>query len=158
MSALCPDSLTWMVVKDFNSFQRKRNGTTRRTGTVTLSAEPGNLTNTNSYKYSGFNSKTIGFTVQETEGPSGPRVSLELELKNAKKTQKPSQSKHKVPLRFKNYARAEKCIASQTIDSHYRKDLINAAMSRWAKLHSARKVKEGTAKPMKKQPGRRSKA
>jgi len=155
MSALCPDSLTWMVVKDFNSFQRKRMGKTRRSGTVTLAAEPGNLTNQSSYKYSGFNSKTIDISVKETEGPKGPWFSMEMQLKNAKKTQKPSQSKHSVPLRFKNFARAEKCIASQTIDSHYRKDLINAAMTRWAKLHSARKVKEGTAQPMKKQPGRR---
>ena len=53
------------------------------------------------------------------------------------------------PLRFKSYAGAQKCIASQTIGNSYRSDLIEAAMKKWSKLHAFRRVKEGIAKPLK---------
>ncbi len=45
-------SLVWQLVKDHNSFLVKR-GRSARLGAVQLSAEPGNVLNVNSFKYSG---------------------------------------------------------------------------------------------------------
>lgn len=45
-------ALVWQLIKDNNSFLVKR-GRTHRSGAVQLSAEPGNLLNVNSAKYSG---------------------------------------------------------------------------------------------------------
>ena len=73
---------------------------------------------------------------------------------NAKKGNKPAKGYAAIPLRFKSYMGAEKCIASQTVDSHYRKDLVAAATKKWTRLHNFRRCKEGVAKPMKQSMGR----
>ncbi|CAN0268378.1 unnamed protein product, partial [Discosporangium mesarthrocarpum] len=55
------DELTWALIKKNNCFLYKRNGQTARSGKVVLSAEPNNLLNYNSFKYSGLaNSKAVG--------------------------------------------------------------------------------------------------
>ena len=59
------------------------------------------------------------------------------------------------PLRFKSYKGAEKVIASQTVGNSYRSDLVAAAMKKWCKLHSYRRVKEGIAKPLQQKKGRK---
>lgn len=76
------DSLVWMIVKNHNSFQQKRNGRTKRTGTVTLSSEPGNLMNTNSFKYSGLaNSKVVKMVYSEEGDDKKPKVTLALKVR-----------------------------------------------------------------------------
>ena len=155
--AACPDSLTWMLIKDHNSFHHKRNGNTNRSGSVTLSSEKGNLNNTNSSKYSGLaNSKTIHFNARHVKRGEKLEVKIAMQLKVPRKSHKPAKSIRSIHLRQKNIGRAEKTVASQTIDSHYRNDLIRTAMKRWARLHSMRRVAEGIDKPLNKQPGRKA--
>lgn len=61
--AVCPPSLTWMLIKDQNAFLHKRNGQTKRSGTIALSSEPFNLTQKNSFTASGLcNAKAIDIT------------------------------------------------------------------------------------------------
>ena len=49
--------LQWLLVKNSNAFLVKRKG-------VQFSSEPGNLNNTNSFKFSGLaNKKTVGVSV-----------------------------------------------------------------------------------------------
>lgn len=53
------ETLIWHLIKDNNSFLIKRERSSRR-GAVQFSSEPGNLMNTNCFKYSGIaNSKTV---------------------------------------------------------------------------------------------------
>jgi hypothetical protein len=77
------DPLIWLCVKDYNSFQRKRGNTSFRRGTITLSAEPGNLTSTNSYKASGIaNVKAIEIssTVVDREGKKDNKIVMRLKV------------------------------------------------------------------------------
>ena len=60
------DALVWHLIRDNNSFLVKR-GRTRRDGAVQLSAEPGNLLNVNTFKYSGIaNSRTLTLSTDTT--------------------------------------------------------------------------------------------
>lgn len=63
-----PD-LIWLIIKDNSSFLVKRNG-------VQFSREPNNLTNKNSFKYSGLaNTKAIGVSA------SGKGVAVSIKTK-----------------------------------------------------------------------------
>jgi hypothetical protein len=54
--------LIWEIVKKHNCFIRKSGNTPDKKGVTTFSAESGNLTNKNSYKFSGIaNAKGITF-------------------------------------------------------------------------------------------------
>lgn len=56
---MASDQLVWQIVKGHNSFMRKGlNG-------MVLSAEPGNLYNKHSYKYSGATSAVLGCFMQQ---------------------------------------------------------------------------------------------
>ena len=60
-----PDCLVWEITKRNSSFIRNKNGKTKRSGAVSFSADPMNLSGLNSYKNSGIaNSKAIGFDGQ----------------------------------------------------------------------------------------------
>lgn len=55
-------ALVWQLIKNHNSFLVKR-GRTHRAGAVQFSAEPNNLLNVNSAKFSGLaNERTVGVT------------------------------------------------------------------------------------------------
>lgn len=59
-------ALVWQLIKNNNAFLIKR-GNTKRDGFVELSAEPGNLLNVNSAKYSGLaNETTVGVSADLT--------------------------------------------------------------------------------------------
>lgn len=54
-----------VVVQRTSSFLSKRNGNTRRTGSITLTKEPFNLTGKNTFKDSGLaNSRAVGIRVR----------------------------------------------------------------------------------------------
>ena len=60
------DSLVWEIVKNNNSFMRKKNGRTARSGSIRFSTERGNLMSRSTYKYSGLaNSKTIDISIKK---------------------------------------------------------------------------------------------
>ena len=62
---MASEQLIWEVTKTFNSHLRKSPGT-RRSGRITLAAEPGNLTHTHSYAHSGIaRTKAVGVSAGE---------------------------------------------------------------------------------------------
>jgi len=155
------DSLVWQCIKDFNSFQRKRGCTSFRKGTITLSAEPGNLTSTNSFSASGLaNSRSIAITASSavvTKGKNKDKkvVQIVMSLKNAKKANKPAQGNTATRVRYTKYLKAENCIASQTADNFYRADLVKAATKKWSMLHQFRRANEGKSKGLVQKTGRK---
>ena len=68
-----PASLVWACVSRHNSFQRSKNGRTRRSGKVIFSVEKGNVANMSTFKYSGIaNDKSVDVTMGEDEKGSYP--------------------------------------------------------------------------------------
>lgn len=58
-------SRVFAALQRTSSFLSKRNGSTRRTGTITLTKEPFNLTGKNTFKDSGLaNSRAVGIRVR----------------------------------------------------------------------------------------------
>ena len=150
--ATCPPSLTWMLVKDQNAFMHKRNGQTARSGSVTLSGEPFNLTNKHSFKASGLcNEQAVGVDLD----PAAERPTGCLTLKVKKAAAKPAKQVAKTPLK-KNFRRVAKAITSQTAGQYYRADLKDAALQRWSSVYRFAMVKKGLKKPAKGKYGRKS--
>ena len=139
------DSLVWELVKNNNSFMRKVNGKTRRSGSVRFSVERGNLTSRSTYKYSGLaNSKTIDITPT-----SDNRAALTLKTKKASTSGK--GGKTEIALN-KPFRRTEKTIKSQATDNYYRPDLKNAALAKYTAVYRSNRVAKGVKKvaPLKK--------
>ncbi|CAN0304808.1 unnamed protein product [Ascophyllum nodosum] len=149
------DDLRWSLVRSHTCFLYKRNGQTKRSGKVVLTAEPNNLMNKNSYKYSGLaNSKAVGIEfAKDSEG----RPCAAMCLKSSKKSNKPKKSVGKSVIK-KSFPSVCQAIEKQTRGTHYRPDLENAALVRWSKVHRALRVKKGEMKPMTISSGRKSQA
>jgi len=119
MNNISPD-LIWNATKKRSSFLVKRNG-------AQFSSEPGNLMNSNSFKYSGLaNPKTVDVRQAGAKG-------LTLVLKN-KKANKPSKSTQQVQLRRSDVRAASKTLKALVDRSFYRRDLTQAALARVTKL------------------------
>ncbi|KAF9897166.1 60S ribosomal protein L28, partial [Lobosporangium transversale] len=102
--------LTWLLIKNNNSFLVKRNG-------VQFSSEAGNLLNKNSFKYSGLANKK---TVDITAAPSGRGVVVA--TKKAKvSAYKPAKTITKVTL-TKGIRKSARSVAGLTRNG-YRPDL-----------------------------------
>ncbi|ORX89535.1 ribosomal protein L28 [Basidiobolus meristosporus CBS 931.73] len=126
--------LTWLLVKDNSSFLVKRNG-------VQFTTEPNNLTNLNSFKYSGLaNNKVVGVTA----APSGKGVVLTTKKQSVSAT-KPSKSFQKTSVSGSS-RRAAKVIVNSTARSGYRADLRKAALGRLSAILAAQKPKKVTKK------------
>ncbi|KAK9761654.1 hypothetical protein K7432_013291 [Basidiobolus ranarum] len=126
--------LTWLLVKDNSSFLVKRNG-------VQFTTEPNNLTNLNSFKYSGLaNSKVVGISAN----PSGKGVVLSTK-KQVISSSKPAKSFQKVAISGSS-RRAAKTIVNVTARSGYRADLRKAALGRLSAILAAQKPTKVTKK------------
>jgi len=139
------DSLVWELVKNNNSFMRKVNGRTRRSGSVRFSVERGNLTSRSTYKYSGLaNSKTIDISATEDN-----RATLTIKTKKASTSAK--SGKAEIALN-KDFRRVEKTIKSQATDNYYRPDLKSAALAKYTAVYKSNRVAKGVKKcpPIKK--------
>merc|ERR1712141_347917 len=126
--AAASSDLQWLCVRNTSSFLKKSNG-------ATFTAEPNNLLNRNSFKYSGLvNKKSIG-VVEDKAGCA---------IVYGKLTNKPA--KNTVSQTFtKDVRRAAKAIAGQTAGSYFRADLKKAAQARAAAI-----LKNRTAKRVQK--------
>ncbi|KAF8059736.1 RPL28A [Scenedesmus sp. PABB004] len=128
--AAIPSALVWECVKGHNSFVRKNlNG-------AIFSAEPGNLYNKHSYKYSGVaNAKTVDITA---EGDA-----VKVSKKRSKTAQQPAKglavSASKKPGR-----RVLKAVAKDV--GSYRPDLKAAAVARASAVLKSLRVKKAAAK------------
>ncbi|KAG0233126.1 60S ribosomal protein L28 [Actinomortierella wolfii] len=122
--------LTWLLIKDNNSFLVKRNG-------VQFSSEANNLLNKNSFKYSGLaNNKTIGIQA----APSGRGIVLSTK-KVSVPAFKPAKAINKVTI-TKGARKAAAAVAASTARAGYRADLRKAALARVsAVLRSQKPVK-----------------
>ncbi|CAG8550565.1 3493_t:CDS:2 [Funneliformis mosseae] len=121
------DDLIWLLLRNRNSFLVKRNG-------AEFTSEPNNLTNLNSFKYSGLaNSKAIGVTA----GPDDRGVAVV-----TKKTQaasfRPAKSINKVVL-TKGIRRSAKSFTNHFTRSHYRPDLRKNALARISSIYQSQK-------------------
>ncbi|CAG8745057.1 6039_t:CDS:2, partial [Ambispora leptoticha] len=115
-----------LLVKNNNSFLVKRNG-------VQFSAEQGNLTNLNSYKYSGLaNRKTIGVI------EAGKKGVVIITKKTKVPDCNPRDSLHKVTL-TKGVRRAAKSFTNEYTRSKYRPDLRKEALARISAIYESQK-------------------
>lgn len=140
-----PDSLVWELVKNNNSFMKKKNGRTSRSGTVRFSVERGNLASMSTYKYSGLaNSKTMDVT------PTVDNHAV-LTFKTKKAGTSCKSGKASIALN-KDFRRTDKRIVSVAKDTYYRPDLMSAALAKYTKVYKANRVAKGVKKvaPVKK--------
>uniref|UniRef100_A0A7S2UUC9 Ribosomal eL28/Mak16 domain-containing protein n=1 Tax=Fibrocapsa japonica TaxID=94617 RepID=A0A7S2UUC9_9STRA len=141
------DALTWLLLKNNSAFLTKRNGNTKRSGSITLSSEPGNLMNLNSAKYSGANNKAVDLSLVDDK--------IVLGLKSTKKWNQVKKAVGKTPLN-KNYRRSAKVIRSQIASNAYRADLEKAALARYSSLYRFNRIKKGVVKTPKIKKGRKA--
>ncbi|KAK3820304.1 MAG: ribosomal protein L28e [Benniella sp.] len=118
--------LTWLLVKNNNSFLVKRNG-------VQFSSEAGNLLNKNSFKYSGIANKKI---IDISAAPTGRGVVVATKKSNVPAF-KPSKGIHKVTL-SKGVRKSARSVAGLA-RSGYRADLRQAALARVAAVLKSQK-------------------
>ncbi|KAL0088301.1 ribosomal protein L28e [Phycomyces blakesleeanus] len=125
--------LVWELIKNNNSFLVKRSG-------VQFSSELNNLTNLNTFKYSGLaNSKTVSIH----PAARGIRVALT----KAKKTQSPAKAINATVIN-KSRRHTAKSVANLIAASKYRPDLRQAALARaTACINVTKPKKVAAAKP-----------
>eukprot|EP00343_Euplotes_focardii_P010624 CAMPEP_0205831470 /NCGR_PEP_ID=MMETSP0206-20130828/44178_1 /ASSEMBLY_ACC=CAM_ASM_000279 /TAXON_ID=36767 /ORGANISM="Euplotes focardii, Strain TN1" /LENGTH=125 /DNA_ID=CAMNT_0053136137 /DNA_START=27 /DNA_END=404 /DNA_ORIENTATION=+ len=115
--------LTWQLIKKHNSFLIRRDG-------VLFSTEPNNLTNKNSFKYSGLaNNSTVGVEIN-TEGKGCVLVTKK---KSSAARRRPASAHNRTVLR-KDFRRVARTIKAETQGKNYRGDLTSAALARWSKI------------------------
>mmetsp|Transcript_5593 Transcript_5593/g.8814 ORF Transcript_5593/g.8814 Transcript_5593/m.8814 type:complete len:152 (-) Transcript_5593:86-541(-) len=137
----CPDALVWELTKNNNSFLKKKNGSTKRSGVIEFSTEKGNIKSLNQFKYSGIaNSKTYDIVCTDDN-------KAELIIKTASKAAtQPKKAKAVIPVRRSDFRRGEKAIRKNTSDVYYRRDLEAAALGKWTKVYQANKRAKGVKK------------
>lgn len=127
------EQLVWNIVKRNNAFLVK----TRRFGGLELSLEKNNLTNTNSFKYSGFRDRAVDVKLTK----KGARV----EKKNVKNAQTPKKSVYGVKINKHGFNGKATSVVVQTQGLNYRPDLAAASLQKLRKLHNAaQKAKKAT--------------
>mmetsp|Transcript_12686 Transcript_12686/g.25870 ORF Transcript_12686/g.25870 Transcript_12686/m.25870 type:complete len:153 (-) Transcript_12686:31-489(-) len=136
-----PASLVWACVSRHNSFQRSKNGRTRRSGKVIFSVEKGNVANMSTFKYSGVaNDKSVDVTMGEDEKGSYP-VFVK---KTVSKASKPVKALQKSKFSTSNIRKAVTSLESQ--NSYYRPDLQSKLAAKYSALANGVKVGKGLRK------------
>jgi len=143
-----PDQLVWEIVKKNNSFVKKRNGRSKRSGKVAFSVEKGNLKSINQLKYSGLaNSKTIDIIID-----SDNRAQLYTKTASKCHTQ-PKKGKVISNAVNKDFRRSEAAILKVT-DTFYRQDLKEVALAKYTKAYQGNRRAKGITKPVPVKKGR----
>jgi large subunit ribosomal protein L28e len=137
-----PDSLVWELTKKNTSFMKKRNGSTKRTGSIKFSVEKGNIQSLSMFKYSGLaNSKVADVACTPENGAV-------MVTKTASKAHsKPSKGIVSTPVN-KNFRRVESTINKAIVDNYYRPDLKSAVLAKWTKVYQANRRAKGITKPV----------
>ncbi len=149
-----PDSLTWSLINQNNSFMRKRNGRTSRSGAIRFSAEPGNLKSVSTFKYSGLaNSKT--FDVSSVVVGDKKRHKIVVSSKTSKAGVSPKKGSAS-SLVAKNFRSAVgKTLAAPNGEKFYRRDLVDDVKAKYAALYNEVRVKKGIKKGLTIKTGRK---
>eukprot|EP00292_Cryptomonas_paramecium_P021776 CAMPEP_0113664332 /NCGR_PEP_ID=MMETSP0038_2-20120614/1670_1 /TAXON_ID=2898 /ORGANISM="Cryptomonas paramecium" /LENGTH=157 /DNA_ID=CAMNT_0000579521 /DNA_START=38 /DNA_END=511 /DNA_ORIENTATION=- /assembly_acc=CAM_ASM_000170 len=141
MSAHVSPDLLWMLTRSHTSFLNKR-----ESGRIQFTSEPCNLTNLNSFKYSGLaNSKAADIKssvkVENGVAKNDNGIIITTKIQKSKKNSvlsKPAQVfksiKSTNPAKQINFRRMANCVR-KTVGGNYRPDLVNAALARWTKYH-----------------------
>lgn len=132
--------LTWMLVRKNNSFLRKNGG-------VALSAEPGNVKNVHSYKFSGLaNARTVDLQQVKVSAKNGKvDTRVKLTTKRAKGARKPASGSASTLLtkhRNGGVVKGARAVRTATKGSFYRADLADLAVARYHRLHAATKLRK----------------
>lgn len=143
-----PDQLLWECVKKNNSFLRKKNGHTKRSGSVTFSVEKGNLASLNMLKYSGLTgSKTIDVVCSDDNR-------AQLITKTASKCDSQPKKAYVTANVNKDFRRSAQQITKATTDVFYRRDLKKAMLGKYTKVYAANRRAKGITKPVLTKKGR----
>jgi len=143
-----PDQLCWELIKGNHAFLKKKNGHSKRSGKVSFSTEPGNLTSLNMFKYSGLaNSKAVDVLIDDENR-------AQLYTKTASKCATQPKKSKVVSNINKDFRRAESVIMKKTVDNFYRRDLKAAALGKYTKVYQANRRAKGITKPVPTKKGR----
>jgi large subunit ribosomal protein L28e len=144
-----PDQLVWEIVKKNSSFLRKKNGHTKRSGSITFSVERGNLKSLNQLKYSGLaNTKTIDVISRDNRA--------QLITKTASKAHSQPKKGMVATNINRDFRRSEGVILKQSIDNFYRRDLKAAALGKYTLVYQANRRAKGITKPVPVKKGRKN--
>jgi len=143
----CPDSLVWQIVGQNNSFQKKVNGSTKRSGATTFSNEKGNLYSVNSFKFSGLaNSKAV-----DVSATSDNTTVISTKTKSAATSPKKSQASAAANKCFK---RSSGTVKNLVASNYYRRDLEAAALAKYSAVYKANKISKNVKKGLPVKTGR----
>mmetsp|Transcript_114802 Transcript_114802/g.161235 ORF Transcript_114802/g.161235 Transcript_114802/m.161235 type:complete len:151 (+) Transcript_114802:66-518(+) len=144
----CPDSLVWELTRSNTSFLKKRNGKTKRSGTISFSTEKGNVKSLNQFKYSGLaNSKAANIVCTDNN-----RANLIVKTASKAATQ-PKKGVATIPMN-KDFYRVESAIRKHTQDNFYRRDCEAALLGKWTKVYQANRRAKGIKKTVPCKKGR----
>eukprot|EP00536_Pseudo-nitzschia_multiseries_P004139 jgi/Psemu1/302375/fgenesh1_kg.67_\ len=145
------DQLVWEIVKSNNSFLKKRNGKSSRSGKVEFSTEKGNVKSLNRLKYSGLANSKVCDVVCTADNKA------ELVVKTAGKCHtQPSKATASIALNKSDFRKVEKTIKNSTSGVYYRRDLEAAMLGKWTKVYQANKRANGVKKGVPPKMGRGS--
>lgn len=143
----CPDSLVWELTRNNSCFLKKKNGHSKRSGSIAFSVEKANLKSLNQHKYSGLANTKVA-NIQCTADNRA-----ELVVKTASKPDQPSKSVAVIPMN-KDFRRVESAIKKHTVENYYRRDLESAALAKWTKVYQANRRAKGIKKTVPCKKGR----
>ena len=142
----CADSLVWECIKNNNSFLKKVNGHSKRSGTMRFSVEKGNLRSLSSFKHSGLaNSKAVGIECTDDN-------TAVLSLKTASKSGS-TVAVQDIPIN-KSFKKVVKTIESKTLSNYYRPDLRRDALAKFSKVYQANRYAKDVKKVVAMKKGR----
>merc|ERR1712060_684794 len=134
-----PD-LIWECVKKNSSFIRKSPGV----GAKTMTAEPGNLTGLNSFKFSGLANKKV---LNVSSLTKGKKESVVLTTRHAKASRSARPQSMLLTTGLKKDSKKGLASLAKVIDGKfYRKDLLALAQAKYTKVMASFKKKKTTVK------------
>mmetsp|Transcript_2724 Transcript_2724/g.3671 ORF Transcript_2724/g.3671 Transcript_2724/m.3671 type:complete len:151 (+) Transcript_2724:164-616(+) len=143
-----PDQLVWECIRKNNSFLRKKNGRSKRSGSVVFSVEKGNLKSLNLLKYSGLaGSKTIDVVCSKDNR-------AQLVTKTASKCDSQPKKAFAEYNVNRDFRRSTQQLSKLTTDVFYRRDLKQAMLGKYTKVYQANRRTKGITKPVITKKGR----
>jgi large subunit ribosomal protein L28e len=146
-----PDALVWELTRKNNSFMKKANGRTARSGAIRFSVEPGNVQSLSRFQCSGLaNSKVVNVVSTPTHG------AVLVTKARSKAATQPKKTIIRTPMN-KDFRRVESAITKETIANYYRPDLAKLVLAKWTKVNQANRRAKGIIKVVPAKKGRVSK-
>jgi hypothetical protein len=141
------NQLIWEVVKNNNSFLKKVNGRSRRSGTMRFSMERNNLRSISSFKHTGIAST-------QAVGISSKNDTAVLYTKTASKSAT-TTAVAETPIN-KPFAKVAKTLERTIADTFYRPDLKDDALAKYSLVYQGNRRAKGIQKHVLTKKGRGS--